>query len=587
MPPYKGLRLYRRVLAEATPYWRHMGLLCALSLLSTLLALLMPLPLKIAIDSLIEEQPVPGVAAALLPSQLTDSETGIILLAAGLVLALGLLKQLQQFGTSLLTTSVSERVLLDFRTRLFNHAERLSLAYHDSAGAADSAYRIQYDAAAIPTLAVSGVIPFITAIVTVTAMIFVTAQIDWELALVSLAVAPILFIALRVYRGRLRAHWHDAKRLDSSALAVVHESLQALRVVKTFGREEHARDRFVEHAAAGVAAKIRVAVIEGRFAVVVGATIGLGTAAMLFLGARHVHSGTLTVGELVLVMGYLQQLYEPLKTASKKAGALQGSLASAERVYSLLDHQPDFSDPPDARSLDRATGSLTLQNVSFSYEPNREVIRDVSVHLEPATRLAIAGATGAGKTTLVSLLTRLYEPTSGTIRLDGVDLREYKLSDIRRQFAFVLQEPILFSTSVMENIAYARPDASPSDIVAAAKAASAHDFIQTLPDGYDTRVGERGVRLSGGERQRIALARAFLRDAPILVLDEPTSSIDPATESTIFAAMTKLMHGRTTLIITHRRSALSLCDVYLELDHGSVISVSRGGGRAPGIGLVP
>jgi ATP-binding cassette subfamily B protein len=571
---YTGLLLYRRLMVEARPYWRHIGALFALSLLSSVFALLTPLPLAIAVDSVVGSQPLPGFIAVFVPAGVSQSQTGVLLVAAGLFVLLSLLRQLQQFATLVLTTYTGEKLLLQFRSRLFRHAERLSLTYHDSRGTADSTYRIQYDATAIQSIAVTGLIPFFTATVTVAGMIYVTARIDWQLALVSLAVAPILFVAMRVYRKRLRAQWHDAKRLESSALSVVQESLEALRVVKAFGREDHARDRFAERSAASVRAKIGLSSVEGRFGILVGATIGVGMGAVLFLGTRHVLAGAMTLGELVLVMGYLQQLYDPLKTASKKVGTLQSSLASAERVYSVFDEAPDFVDPPDARPLARAAGALAFRNVSFAYEPGHRVLEDVSFEVPAGTRLGIAGTTGAGKTTLVSLMTRFYDPSSGQIVLDGVDLREYRLADLRNQFAIVLQEPVLFSTSIAENIAYARPDADFPDVVAAAKAASAHDFIRALPDGYDTPVGERGVRLSGGERQRIALARAFLKDAPILILDEPTSSVDPRTEAEILEAMARLMSGRTAFMIAHRPSTLDICDARLELDHGRVVGTT-------------
>ena len=569
-----GLRLYRRLLFEARPYWQHIGALFALSLLSSVFALLTPVPLAIAVDTVVGNAP-PGFVPV-------HSQTGVLLFAAGLFLILSLLKQLQEFGRLLLSTYTGENLLLSFRSRLFRHAERVSLGYHDSRGTADSAYRIQYDATAVSSIAVNGLIPFFTATMTVTGMIYVTARIDWQLALVSLAVTPVLFLAMRVYRKRLRAQWHDAKRLESSALSVVQESLEALRVVKAFGREDDQRDRFAERSAASVRAKVRLSFVEGRFGIVVGAAIGLGMATVLFLGTRRVLAGAITLGELTLVMGYLQQLYDPLKTASKKVGSLQSSLASADRVYSLLDEAPDFVDPPDALPLRRAAGAVSFRNVSFAYEQGHRVLEDVSFEAPRGTRLGIAGTTGAGKTTLVSLLTRFYDPSGGQILLDGVDLRRYRLADVRNQFAIVLQEPVLFSTSIAENIAYALPGADYVDVVAAAKAASAHEFISALPDGYDTPVGERGVRLSGGERQRIALARAFLKDAPILILDEPTSSVDARTENEILGAMERLMSGRTAIMIAHRASTLEICDARLELELGRVVGMTLPhAGRAP------
>jgi ATP-binding cassette subfamily B protein len=273
-------------------------------------------------------------------------------------------------------------------------------------------------------------------------------------------------------------------------------------------------------------------------------------------------------------MGYLAQLYAPVTTMGKTTASLQSHLASAERAFALLDETPDVAERPSARPLGRALGAVAFRNVSFAYDHDRAVLHHVSFAIGPGTLVGIAGATGAGKTTLVSLLTRFYDPTDGQILLDGIDLREYKVADLRNQFAFVLQEPVLFSASLSENIAYARPDATQVEIVRAAEAADAHEFIVGLPSGYDTIVGERGMRLSGGERQRVSLARAFLKDAPILILDEPTSAVDLRTEGAILDAMMRLAHGRTTFLITHRLAALQGCDILLHLADGRLVDVT-------------
>ena len=566
--------LYRRLLRQARPYWPHFLALFAMGLLASLIALLNPVPLKIVVDSVLGGRPLPSFLHALLPGAATRSPAAILLVAIGLLVAVAALGQLQALTSTLLRTYVGERLVLEFRARLVQQVQRLSLSYHDSRGTADSLYRIQHDAPAIQNIMVDGVIPFVAAGVTLVTMIVVTARLDWQLALVALGVTPALLLLSRVYRSHLRTQSRYVKKLETAALAVVHETLGALRVVKAFGQEGRETDRFIRRSSEGMAARIHLAFLEGRFGLLVGLTTAGGVAAVLLIGVRHVRSGTLTLGELLMVLSYLGQLYDPLKTISRKAAALQSYLASAERVFALLDERPDVPERPHARPLGRAVGAVEFRDVCFAYDADHPVLHVVSFDVPPGARVAVAGTTGAGKTTLVSLLTRFYDPTGGAILLDGVDLRDYRLADLRDQFAIVLQEPVLFSTSIAENIAYARPGAGELEIVQAARAAGAHDFIIRLPRGYATPVGERGMQLSGGERQRVALARAFLKDAPLLILDEPTSSVDVKTEAVILDAMDRLMRGRTAFLITHRASALVGCDVRLQLERGRLVEAT-------------
>ena len=577
--PASHRRTYRRVGREVRQFRGKLIGLFFLSALGSALVLLVPVPLKIAVDSVLGSEPPPGFLEALLPASFTASSSALLVTAAGMFVTVAVLVQLQQTGLVLLSTYTGQKLLLGFRSKLFRHVQRLSLGYHDSRGTIDSSYRIQWDAPALQHIAVDGTIPLVTAAMTVVGMGTVTALIDWQLALVALTVSPVLIVMMRVYGDRLRTQWHEAKALESSAFSVVHEVLGALRVVKAFGREEYEKARFVDRSSESVRAQIRLSFTESLLSMAVGMTIALGTAVVLYLGVRRVQAGALTLGELLLVVTYLTQLYEPLRDIAKKIGDLQASVAGAERVFAVLDHEPDLVDPPHGVAIDRARGELELQEVSFGYERGRPVLRDVSMSVPPGTNVGIAGTTGAGKTTLISLLTRFYDPTSGRILLDGVDLRDYKLADLRNQFAIVLQEPVLFPTSIAENIAYARSEASHDEIAVAARAANADGFITALPDGYETLVGERGMRLSGGERQRIALARAFLKDAPVLILDEPTSSVDVQTERVIMEAMERLMSGRTTFMIAHRLTTLESCDVRLEIGDGRVQPVASTASR--------
>jgi len=564
--------LYRRLLRQARPYWLHLAVLFGIGLLASPIALLNPVPLKIVVDSVLGSRPLPVWLAAALPTAATRSPATLLAVAIGLLIAVAALAQVQGLANKFMQAYVGERLVLAFRTKLVQHAQRLSLSYHDSKGSADSLYRINQDAAVIDKIMVEGIIPFVAAGITLAMMIVVMTRLDWQLALVALGVSPPLFVLSRLYRPRMRRQSRHVKKLESSALAVVQETLGALRVVKAFGQETRETDRFVRRSTEGVTARIRLALMEGRFGVLVGLTSALGTAAVLLIGARHVGEGVLTLGQLWMVLTYLGQLYEPLKTISKKAAGIQSYLASAERAFGLLDEQPEVPERPHARAIGRAAGAVAFRHVSFAYGPDRPVLHDVSLEIEPGTRLGVVGATGAGKTTLISLLTRFYDPLEGAVLLDGVDLRDYKLLDLRRQFAVVLQDAVLFSLSIAENIAYAAPGATREQVVAAARAANAHEFIERLPQGYDTQVGERGVKLSGGQRQRIALARAFLKDSPVLILDEPTSSVDAKTEAAIVDALERLKQGRTVIVISHRPTTLAGCSALLTIDGGRVVA---------------
>ncbi|HEX7090106.1 MAG TPA: ABC transporter ATP-binding protein [Longimicrobiales bacterium] len=586
-PRYSDLRLYRCVLRQARPYTPHIAGILLLGLLSTPLALLTPLPLKIAVDHAIDSEPLPPFLAAVLPAAARRSDLSILTFAAVLLIVVALLSQLQSAGSTLLRTYTGERLTLDFRSRLFHHVQRLSLTYHDLRGPSDPLYRIQYDVPAIQYIAIDGLIPFIVSTVTLASILYITARLNWRLALVALAVSPLLFLLMKLSRGRLRSRSRQVKQLESHALSVVQEVLGSLRVVKAFGRERREEERFVDRSNEGMWARIGLAVYEGGLHLLIGLTTAVGTAAVLFIGARSVKAGTLTLGELLLVMGYLALIYEPLKTISKRIASLQSRLASAERAFRLLEEEPDVAERPNARRIARARGDVVFDHVSFAYDGTRRVVHDVSLTIPSGMRVGIAGRTGAGKTTLMNLLIRFHDPTSGRILLDGTDLRDYRLTDLRNQFAIMLQEPVLFSTSIAENIGYARPEARHEAIVRAAMAANAHDFIAELPDGYDTVVGERGVRLSAGERQRIALARAFLRDAPILILDEPTSSVDVGTEAGIVEALERLMKGRTTFTIAHRLTTLEGCDLLVVMEGGRIVETTRDVTRILRDGLRP
>ncbi|MCU1339593.1 MAG: transporter related protein [Bryobacterales bacterium] len=570
---YSDWGILKRIAFEARAHRLQLAAVFLLSLLSTPVAMLAPLPLKIVIDSVFGSQPLPGYLTALWPQAGHHSSTLALALAPCLLVGVILLTYLQGSGSWLLQTYVGEKIALDFRAKLFAHVQRLSLAYHDLQGTASSTFRIQYDAMAVQNILIQGLIPLLTAGSRLVCMIWITWRMDAQLALVALAVSPVLFVVTYLFRERLRERWTEERQLDSSANSLVQEVLASVRIVKAFGREDDEHARFMGWSRRRMRELLRVAALQGSFDILVGVTIGLGMAATLYLGVMHVRSGLLTLGELTLVTAYVVQLLDPLKAISKNVADLQGGLASAERAFSLLDRAPDVVDHPHAMPLDRACGKFSFEEVAFSYDGDRTVLGDISFEVPAGARVGIHGSTGSGKSTLLNLLARFYDVTDGRILLDDIELRDYKLADLRNQYAIVPQDSVLFSRSIAENIAYGRPEATMDQIVEAAKLAHAHEFILTLKDGYDSIVGERGMQLSGGERQRIAIARAFLKDAPILILDEPTSSLDVRTERSIMQALERLMEGRTTFMIAHRLSTLEQCDLLLEVRNGRLVKV--------------
>ena len=560
----------RRVLREVRPDGPRILAVLVIDLLAVPLFLLAPIPVKIAIDSVLGGKAVPGYISAIVPDGWLGTSSRVLALAAALAVVVVLLEQLRWMASYIVLTVVGERITLRFRSRLFSHVQNLSFQHHDAIGSSDSIYRVQYDAPSLRYATVDGLVPFAVSLITLVLTFFVLLAMDLRLALIALVVSPPVFLFTHGYGLKMRPFYRDAKEYESDALHVVQEVLSALRVVKAFGREDSEHARFVDRSTTSARAKVRLALAEATFGLLVSTTTAIGTAAVLYVGVRSVQSGTLTLGELLVVMSYLAQLYAPLRSASEKAALMQSSLAGAERAFEILDTASDVPERQDAAALGRATGAIQFDGVSFGYTDDDRVLEGLNFFVPAGARVGIKGRTGVGKTTLINLLPRFFDPTGGRILLDGADIRDLRLKDLRRQFAIVPQDTILFSTSISENIAYSRPDASTDDIVDAARAANAHEFIDALPQGYQTLVGERGMRLSGGERQRIALARAFLKNAPILILDEPTSSLDVRTEEGIMLAMERLMAGRTTFMIAHRLSTLKDCDMILDVETAQI-----------------
>jgi ATP-binding cassette subfamily B protein/subfamily B ATP-binding cassette protein MsbA len=518
--------------------------------------LLQPWPLKLVVDGVLGGRPTPPAVAAIAAAlPLSPQVAVLVVLCLGLIALQAVVGLLTMVGTNLLV-AIGLRMVFRLRSRLFDHVQRLSLAFHDATPVGDSLYRVTWDTYAAQSLVNSALVPAVTATATLAGIASVMLAVDWTIAVAALLVAVPLTVLIRRLDRPLTDHSLRAHARESDVSSRVQETLTGIRAVQAFGREPLEHARFEQQAQASLRAHLKLTAIQTGSHAVIGLLMAAGTAAVIALAGRQALAGRLTPGDVVLLVAYVTMLYKPLETLAYTAVTVQAAGAGGRRVLALLDAVPDVADAPDAAPLPAPRGRIRFERVTFAYRSGVPALRDISLVLDPGETLAVVGASGAGKSTLASLLVRFYDPTAGRITLDGRDLRSITLSSLRESIALVLQEPVLFGTSVRENIAYGRPGATEAEVVAAAHAAGAHEFITALPAGYDTRIGERGVTLSGGQRQRLAIARAFVKDAPVLILDEPSSALDAESEAALLMALERLMRGRTTLIIAHRLSTI-------------------------------
>jgi ATP-binding cassette subfamily B protein len=538
------------ILGLAVRQWQALLLLLTLELLGAGLAVLAPIPLQTALDVVLEQKPAPFWLAPF-------SDAALVWLCAG-SLFVTLLVQGQSLASGVLSTTIGQRLIRTLRERLFAASLRLSLARHIEKGTTDALYRIQSDAQTVEWFLLDGALPVATALTTLAVMLTALFQLNPTLGWIGVLIAPLLLLLTRLARPNLKAAAREARQHESAALSTVQASLGALTSVKAFGIEEAQTARFGALAERAVAVRRRIALLDGLFGMSVQVLCALGTAVALYVGVRAAQSSMLTVGQVLLGLHYLNQVYSPLKTLGKKWASLQTQLAGLERATALLSEPVEVPEVPQPTLLwqGEKRGAITFEKVAFGYDPRRPILQDVTLHIAPGERIGVIGETGAGKSTLLSLLLRFYDPTAGRILLDGIPITDATLVDLRQQFAVVFQETVLLPGTIAENIAIGKLGATTAEIEAAATAARLHEAITRFPDGYGTLVGERGAALSGGERQRVGLARAFLRNAPILLLDEPTSALDATTEAEVLEALDVLMSGRTVLLVTHRESAL-------------------------------
>src|SRR3989454_4269013 len=478
--------------------------------------------------------------------------------------------------TNYLFVKIGLQALLKLRTDLYSYLQSLSLKYHDARRSSDSSFRVAYDSQSMQTIYNKGFTNIFGSTITLIGTFVIMLRLDWQLTLISLAIVPLIVGAIYLFAHRIRRESTSIQEQESAVLAQAQEGLSSIRMVHAFGREEFEVHQFQQQARQSLQANLRLTLTNVNSALVISTMMVVGTAAMYYVGTMHVLAGTLTLGSLLVFSAYLLMLYQPLESLTYTAWAMEGATAGAKRCFEVLDRQDDVRDSPNAVDISSAQGAIAFQSVSFAYAGARQVLRNIDLRIEPNQIIGLVGGTGVGKSTLLSLVPRFYDPSSGSVMLDDRDVREITKKSLRAQIAIVLQDTLLFSTTVRENIAYGRPDATDKEIVDAAKRAQADEFIRQLPQGYGSLVGERGGHLSVGQRQRIGIARAFLKNAPILLLDEPTSALDPSTESAIMDTIKELMRGRTTLIATHRLATIHGLDQIIVLEHGRIVEKGRG-----------
>ena len=559
------MSIYRRVLRYYRPFWGQTVFGLGLTLGGIGLNLLKPWPFKIIVDDFLRAN---GAARS-------DWRLWIPLLCVALVV-IQLFWGIINWITNYLFVKIGLQALLKLRTDLYSYLQSLSLKYHDMRRSSDSSFRVAYDSQSIQTIYNKGFTNIFGSTITLAGTFLIMVRLDWQLTLLSLAIVPPVVGAIYFFAHRIRRESTFIQERESAILAQVQEGLSSIRMVHAFGREEFEVGQFHQQASQSLQANLRLTLTNVNSALVISTLMVVGTAAMYYVGTLHVLAGTLTLGSLLVFSAYLLMLYQPLESLTYTAWAMEGATAGAKRCFEVLDGQDDVVDSPEAIVIAETKGALRFQNVSFGYAQNRNVLHHVDLAISPNQIVALVGGTGAGKSTLLSLVPRFYDPTEGSIAIDGRDLRAITKKSLRAQIAIVLQDTLLFSTTVRENIAYGRPDATEDEIVDAARRAQADDFIRQLPTGYASPIGERGGHLSVGQRQRIGIARAFLKNAPILLLDEPTSALDPATEAAIMETIKELMRGRTTLIATHRLATIHNCDQIVVLERGSVVEQGRG-----------
>ena len=558
---------YRLLLGYARSQQLTLLLIFVLTLGSSALVALQPWPMKLLVDHVLGTKPMPEFLKSI---GIPEARTQLLVVIVLAGLALFTVNTTLHAVLAWKWTRAGRRMVYDLSEDLFARLQRRSLLYHQRTSVGDSMGRVTVDSWSVYRALEALVVSPAHALLAICAMIFLMAQLSPLLTWVALASAPFIVGASFLVGKPLRAAARMKREIESRIQSHVQQTLAGISVVQAFTQERRENERLQQYAGVAIAAQQRTALVGSINSLSSGLVMTVGAAVVLWLGAHQVLEGTLSIGSILVFLVYLNSLQEQMKTLANTYTTMQTLGASVDRVTEVLEGSPEIVDSPTASVLPKTRGHIQIENITFGYEPDQPVLRDLSLEVKPASTIAIVGPTGAGKTTLVNLIPRFFDPWRGRVRIDGHDLREIKVRSLRDQIALVLQESVLFPTSIAENIAYGRPDATRAEIENAARAAHAHEFISKLPEGYDTPVGERGATLSGGERQRLSIARAILKDAPVLIMDEPTSALDAETEHLLLDAVERLRTGRTTLLIAHRLSTVRRADLVVVLKAGHI-----------------
>jgi len=552
------------------PYRCTVALILVATGVDTAMGLAAPWPLKIVLDNVIQDREPPAWLAAVAAWLPGTPVVRLAALAGIFTVAIAAVGALASYVDNYFTESLGQWIANDLRVRLYNHLQHLSLAYYDTHPTGRLISTLSDDVDTIQSFAASSTLSILVDLLAVGGMLAVMFWLDWDFALVAVAVSPFLILFVRRFRKAVKKATREARKRQSELLEVMQQGLTSMRVVNAFDRQDVEEKRLASASREVVDAALKARRVKSLLSPVVAVIVSCTTAFVLWRGASLVAAGAMTIGSLTVFLAYLAKFFKPVQDLAKMSGSIAQAAVGIERARGILEIEMTIPERAGAREPGALEGWITFDHVAFGYDPSVPVLEDVSFSIEPGQSVGIVGATGSGKSTLVSLVPRLYDVTGGRVLLDGVDVRDYKLDELRERIAFVLQDTMLFRGTIRENIAYGRPGATMAEIVEAAKLANAHDFITRMPDGYDTAVGEQGLTLSGGQRQRIGIARALVRDARIVILDEPTAALDAESESAVVEALERLKQGRTVITIAHRLSTIRNADAIVVLQDGRV-----------------